>query len=205
MVFGNIIGKVGFSGFPMDIELALSYTVPDPVETHVDGAGAVLLDGVVGDAASGGIVSLDWCGRLGVAHVGKSTTEDDTFFDGNEEAAVFGFGGRASDVFEDADDVEDGAIVDFEAVGAIAEVEVATNAAASFGNVEIASISVDFEEHVAGIEAESGVGKGRTIIEELENILLGKDGGVGLGRGNGTEGDEESRAVRVFGERCCHR
>jgi hypothetical protein len=36
VVFGEVIGKVGFAGLPMDAEVALADTVAYPIETHVD-------------------------------------------------------------------------------------------------------------------------------------------------------------------------
>ena len=37
MVFCHIIGKVGFAWLPENCELLLVDTIPDPIETHIDG------------------------------------------------------------------------------------------------------------------------------------------------------------------------
>ena len=50
--------------FPLDDELALAFSVADPVVAHVDGFGTLLLDCFVDDAFSKSIVSLDGRGRL---------------------------------------------------------------------------------------------------------------------------------------------
>ena len=50
MVFGEVIGQIVFSTGPVDEEFAFADTIFDPVKTHVDGFGAPLFDGVVGDA-----------------------------------------------------------------------------------------------------------------------------------------------------------
>ena len=36
MVFGVVVPKVGDSGAPVNIELALTSSIPDPVESHVN-------------------------------------------------------------------------------------------------------------------------------------------------------------------------
>ena len=42
-----IVGKIGYAWLPVDKELAAAGTVTDPVETHADGFGALLVDGVI--------------------------------------------------------------------------------------------------------------------------------------------------------------
>ena len=53
MMFGVIIGAVGFAFGPENRELALAHSVSDPVKSHVDGLGALLFDGVMGVAGWG--------------------------------------------------------------------------------------------------------------------------------------------------------
>lgn len=55
--FGEEIGEVVCSFPPLDEEVPLAYSVADPVEPHVDGFAASLLDGVVGDADGALIVA----------------------------------------------------------------------------------------------------------------------------------------------------
>ena len=60
-MLGEVVGQVVGSFAPEDEELALLDAVPDPIKTHVDGFGSALLDGVVCDSRSGGVVG----GRTG--------------------------------------------------------------------------------------------------------------------------------------------
>ena len=47
MIFCLIVRKIGYSGFPVDKELASDGMVADLVEAHVDGFGAPLFYGVI--------------------------------------------------------------------------------------------------------------------------------------------------------------
>ena len=67
-MLGVVVRMVFTTRFPVDSKLALSNTVADPIEAHVDGFGAPLFDFVIDDAFGDGIVSLDGCGRLGPTH-----------------------------------------------------------------------------------------------------------------------------------------
>jgi hypothetical protein len=55
--------------------LALRDAVFDPVEAHVNSFGVALFDSVVGHAGGTGLVSLDWSGWLGMAHLGEGGTK----------------------------------------------------------------------------------------------------------------------------------
>ena len=66
MMFCMIITSVVVAGFPIYFELALSTSVTDPIETHIDGLGAFLFDGVRGEYYGGGVVQMYFCGRLGM-------------------------------------------------------------------------------------------------------------------------------------------
>jgi hypothetical protein len=61
MMFGEIVGKVGAAWLPVHMEMALTDTVPHPIEAHVFGFGASLFDRVVDDSVSTGIVDF-WIG-----------------------------------------------------------------------------------------------------------------------------------------------
>ena len=71
MMLGEVIGVVESPFFPVNVELALPDAVPDPIEAHIDGFGATLLDGVVGDAGCGAVVGDNGCGWLWVPKFGK--------------------------------------------------------------------------------------------------------------------------------------
>jgi len=67
MVFGEIICTVGRAQLPENVKLALPDMILDPIELHVNGLGLLLFYGVIGNAASGAVVCLEWCGWLWVA------------------------------------------------------------------------------------------------------------------------------------------
>ena len=69
VTLGEIVGIVVLAAFPVDPELALSYSVADPIEPHVHGFGAFGFDRVVGNSACYLVVGNYICGALlGVAH-----------------------------------------------------------------------------------------------------------------------------------------
>ncbi len=123
---------------------SLDDSVADPMVAPIDVARFVLFDGVVGKTGGGRVVGLNWSGRLGVAHVMKDLTEDEGFFEVDEKTTDLGFGGGAGDVSEDADGVEDGAVVDFRFGFQVPQVEMSTDAATSLAGVEVASVAVAF-------------------------------------------------------------
>ena len=53
MMLCEVVGQVCGTWCPVDVELFLVHTVLDPEEAHVDGAGALLFYGILGDAISG--------------------------------------------------------------------------------------------------------------------------------------------------------
>ena len=61
-----IVTQVSDAGLPVDEELTLACVVADPTKAHVDCFRSFLLDGVVSEAVGGGVVDLDWNGRLWV-------------------------------------------------------------------------------------------------------------------------------------------
>ena len=66
MMIGVVVTKVGDTRLPVDKELALACTIADPVKVHVNSFRPFFLDGVVGKSVGGGVVDLDWSGRLRV-------------------------------------------------------------------------------------------------------------------------------------------
>ena len=67
MMFGEIICFVGVTRFPVDAELFLFDSVPQPIISHVDGFGTFLFDGVVHDSIGARVIRLDWSWWLLVA------------------------------------------------------------------------------------------------------------------------------------------
>jgi len=59
VVFGEVIGWIGFSWVPEDVVVVLSHSVLYPIEPHVNRLGLLLLDVVIGNACGHGVVCLD--------------------------------------------------------------------------------------------------------------------------------------------------
>ena len=68
MLFGEVVSKVASARGPIYVELALFDSITDPVKTHIHSFGSLLFYGVVDDAEGSGVISLDWCGWLGMVH-----------------------------------------------------------------------------------------------------------------------------------------
>ena len=58
MMLGEVVGPVFISWCPIDFELALFYSVLQPVETHVDGFAALLFNSAIDNAIGSGVVSF---------------------------------------------------------------------------------------------------------------------------------------------------
>ena len=61
-----IVAQVCDAGLPVDEELTLACSVAYPIKAHVDHFQSFLLDAIVGKAVGGGVVDLNWRGRLWV-------------------------------------------------------------------------------------------------------------------------------------------
>ena len=77
--FRLIVCDVGFSWSPKYAELFLVDSVLDPIKTHVDGFGAFLFAGAVGDGDSGGVVYLYRCWWLGMSKFFEGSAQGDGF------------------------------------------------------------------------------------------------------------------------------
>ena len=58
MVLGEVIGPISDARSPKNVELALAHPVAYPIKPHVDGFGALLFNGVIGNAAGCAVVGL---------------------------------------------------------------------------------------------------------------------------------------------------
>jgi len=67
VVLSEVIGFVCGTWMPEDEILTLENVIPNPVEMHVNGLGALLLDVVIGYTSGSGVVCLNRGGRLGMA------------------------------------------------------------------------------------------------------------------------------------------
>ena len=92
MMFCVVIGTVKFASLPINVELVLSDSVADPVETHVDGFGSFLFYCVVGDPCGGCVIRSYWGCRLRVSEFFEGYSYCGCFFAVVEECCKFGFG-----------------------------------------------------------------------------------------------------------------
>ena len=69
VMFGPIISQVCCAWAPDPSELVLGRATSQPMEPHVHGLGAFWLDVVRDNANGSGVVSLNWSGRLLMAHL----------------------------------------------------------------------------------------------------------------------------------------
>ena len=93
-MFGKIIGIIVNAASPVYQKFALADPVADPIEAHVDGFGAALLDGRVGYSCCACVVCLDRCGRLWMAQIFKDCAQHGAVFCIDKEGTEFGFGGQ---------------------------------------------------------------------------------------------------------------
>ena len=96
MMFGKIIGTVGFPRGPVEVKLLLSNAIFEPVVTHVKGFRLFHADLSMENAVSSGIVSLKWSSRLRMAHFNESSAYGNCLLGIEKEAAGFSFRGRGS-------------------------------------------------------------------------------------------------------------
>jgi hypothetical protein len=159
VVFGEVIGKVGFARLPMDAEVALADTVAYPIEAHVDSFGLALIDGIVDDAMGAGVIDLNGCWRLRPVHFLEGGAKRAGVLGVMEACADFGFSCGIKDVAHDAADNMNGSIkFGRRSIGGggrkRTEEENATCARPGFGFGEVGGIAVDVEAHFAGVEAD---------------------------------------------------
>ena len=68
VMLGEVVDMIVGTSFPVYKKLTLAHTVADPIKSHVNGFGALLLDGAVDDACSSHVFRLERSGWLWVAH-----------------------------------------------------------------------------------------------------------------------------------------
>ena len=80
MVFGEIVSQVDATTTPINEKLTLTNAIANPIKTHVDGFGAALFDGVVGEVTGGAVICLNGCGGLRMPKFFKSNPHGTSFF-----------------------------------------------------------------------------------------------------------------------------
>jgi hypothetical protein len=91
MMLNKIAIHIGVARRPTYIELVLFNPVFDPVESHVHGFGALLLDCVIDDSVCSGVVSFEFSGILFVSHFRKSCACASAFFSIEKDGTKFSF------------------------------------------------------------------------------------------------------------------
>ena len=68
MVTCKVIFQVEKPWFPVNAELALFYTIPHPIKSHVEGMQLLLFNVFINEVIGGGVVCEDRSFRLRMAH-----------------------------------------------------------------------------------------------------------------------------------------
>ena len=74
VVFGEVVGKIHRTLFPVDAELSLFDAVAKTIETHVDCLRAILSDGGVHDTVCGAVFGAHGCRGLWLAEFDEGDT-----------------------------------------------------------------------------------------------------------------------------------
>ena len=101
MMFGEVDGAFGLAFAPIDLKLALAYTIADPIKPHIDCFGPFLFYSAGCDAACGIVVGCHGCGWLGVPHFFEGDAQRTGSFAVMEQSAYFGFGGARENLTND--------------------------------------------------------------------------------------------------------
>ncbi len=151
MVFGKVISFIENALFPVYKKLALADAVTNPIETHVDGFGALLFDTLVGNTSCSAVVSLDRGRWLRMAVFFKTNAQGASLFTIVEKGCKLRFGSTGEDFFQNLAVNVDGTVGGWVRIGGqrwrgrikgpIAEVVVARGAGASFRNGQIGCIA----------------------------------------------------------------
>ena len=84
MVFCAAITPVELAGCQVVPELSLAGSTSEPVQSHVHALGLSRYNGVVDDAAVGGVLDLNGCWFSWPTHFDEFFPEFDTFFGGDK-------------------------------------------------------------------------------------------------------------------------
>jgi hypothetical protein len=171
--------------------MLLAFSVAEPVEAHVDSFSVFRLDLAIDDAFGSGVVGLKGHGWLFMTKFFKDYVNEDGFVHHDVKGRDFGFSSGSHDMVDDMSNVENGAIIgQYVSIGG--EERVASSVAACFGFAQVAGITVDSKDHVAGIISENRIFLSSEVIKKLHSLFQGCLGGMsGLGY-YGADGTQES-------------
>ena len=89
----EVVGQVGGAGAPVDAEHLLRFLASHPKEAHVPRLASFALHVLVADAVRCGVVCLERCLSLRMAHLNQSVTFGDGFSRVEKYRSHLGFGG----------------------------------------------------------------------------------------------------------------
>ena len=107
------------------------------------------------------------------------------------DSSCLGFCGGSDYILERLAKDVDGSIYAVRVIDP-SEVVMDGDAAASFGLHEVSGVGRDLEDHVAGVEANDGVGVCVEVVHEPVGLIHGVRGGFGLFGSDFVEGDEDA-------------
>jgi hypothetical protein len=163
---GEEIGKLLSAWNVKDFELALSNTITEPMEAHINGFGTSDLEGIVGKTNSCSVVYIDDCGTiLWEFKSGGNDAEPNCVPTSSIGSAVFGFGNRGNYYIEYSG-IDKHWTVETMGVICPTEVAVGTSSRATLGFREIRGVGEGTEDHVGGIVADTVVGESGEMTKE---------------------------------------
>ena len=194
VMLGVVITHVATAGFPEDHKLPIVNAVLQPIETHVNGFGALLFDCAIDNPTRHTVVSGEGSGGLGMAHFTEGGADGHSSLGVVESSGSFSLGGRGDNVAHDAGEdmacaIESGRST-IQRVGMGAEKIETGGSGAGLGLGQVGGIGVDVEDHVAGRVTEGGFRVGGGIIEEINTGVGSGFSGVGLLGGDGAKGNK---------------
>ena len=98
MVFGVVVGSAGWSRSPVKIKMLLVHSVFYPVKAHIKSFGSFLLHSNFDESSCDTIISLDWCGGLGMAHVHECCSHHFALLTVFVKRSYFGFKRISKDI-----------------------------------------------------------------------------------------------------------
>jgi hypothetical protein len=90
VMLGEVFSTIVCPGLPEDKDFSLAGPLLDPVETHVDGLGSLLFDGVLGESHGSGVINQWW--HLRMTHIFERCLNGDGFLAVHVGGCNFCFG-----------------------------------------------------------------------------------------------------------------
>ena len=196
MGFGEEISQVVSTRLPLEVEMAHSNTITDPMIAEGNGFGSTLFAGAKGKFSADGVVIGNNSRFLGIAKVMKSLAQFFALLGIEEQGSVLSFCSRSTDsrdLFTQEVDgpIEFGGWVIRIAVivdGPKGEESSSTRPGTRFGIKR--GIGVNGQLHIRGSIGNPGMGMTSSILKETLNFKHGALSGIGLLLGQFFDGVE---------------